>query len=418
MKRQLFTLKQGSKAFGVVLLSAAIMAGCTAAPETVADQKAAAQEQQVKSVKTAKIGKQNIGEPLEQVGDIVSSVQLDVITKAGGEVVEILKKRGDKVAKGDVLFRLDSADVELQQEQTRLSITSAEAQLTKARKDLADGKEELKNSILKLEQTVKNTEKNYNRMRNEYDLGTATKEQLEQAEIQLNNLRLDLDILRKKQSALENTDSLAALELQLQSARLNSKSSERALSNLEVKAPTDGILTELDIKLGMTLTPGFRAGHIQQVEVVSIKSELTEAAANLVKGKTELTFYIPGAADKMKGKIVYLSDVANAQTKSYSLELEVSNADRMLKPGSKAQILLTEESEQIVTVVPTLSIVREGGDNYVYILKGDTVEKRKVELGRLSETNQEIISGVQPGELLVVSGQHQLKDKEKVQSAN
>jgi HlyD family secretion protein len=120
----------------------------------------------------------------------------------------------------------------------------------------------------------------------------------------------------------------------------------------------------------------------------------------------------------MKGSVVYLSDVMNSQTKAYSLELEVPNAERKLKPGSKAQVLLTEENEQVVTVVPTLSIVREVGDSYVFILKGDVVEKRKVELGRLSETNQEIISGVQPDEMLVTSGQHQLKDQEKVQVAN
>lgn len=107
----------------------------------------------------------------------------------------------------------------------------------------------------------------------------------------------------------------------------------------------------------------------------------------------------------------------STQTKSYTLELEIPNADRKLKPGMKVQVLLTEENDQNVITVPTLSVVREGGDTFVFVLNGDVAEKRKVELGRLNETIQEVLSGVKEGERLIVSGQHQIKDKEKVQLA-
>lgn len=95
----------------------------------------------------------------------------------------------------------------------------------------------------------------------------------------------------------------------------------------------------------------------------------------------------------------------------------MANADRKLKPGMKAQVLLTDDNDQVVVTVPTLSVVREGSETFVFVLVGDTAEKRKVELGRLNETIQEIISGVKEGEQLIVSGQNQLKDKEKVQLA-
>ncbi len=113
----------------------------------------------------------------------------------------------------------------------------------------------------------------------------------------------------------------------------------------------------------------------------------------------------------------YLADVMSSQSKSFTLELEVPNGDRKLKPGMKAQILLTEESEQMVVTVPSLSVVREGGETFVFILVGDQVEKRKVSLGRVNDTFQEVLSGVSEGEQLIVSGQNQLKDKEKVQLA-
>jgi multidrug efflux pump subunit AcrA (membrane-fusion protein) len=113
-----------------------------------------------------------------------------------------------------------------------------------------------------------------------------------------------------------------------------------------------------------------------------------------------------------------MADVMSAQTKSYSLELEVQNPERKLKPGMKVQIMLNEEADQVVVTVPTTSVIREGGETFVYVLNGNVAEKRKVELGRLKDTYQEAISGVKEGEQVIVSGQNLLKDKETVQQAN
>lgn len=155
------------------------------------------------------------------------------------------------------------------------------------------------------------------------------------------------------------------------------------------------------------------------MDPIKIRADLTEVSAALVRGKQEISFYLPGSAEKTKGTVTYLSDVIGAQSKAYQLELEVANSDNKLKPGMKVQLLLTEDNDQIVTSVPTSSIVREAGDTFVFFIynSDNTVEKRKVQLGRLNDLYQEVLSGVKENEQLVISGQHQLKDKEKVQLA-
>jgi HlyD family secretion protein len=418
MKHYLPTLKQSSKWAAIMILSSVLIAGCTSQDAGPAASPAASQEQQIKTVKVAKIGKQKIGDPQEQIGDVVSSIQLDVVTKAGGEVVEILKKRGEKVTKGDILYRLDTSDIELQKDQSLLSIKSASAGLTKAREDLANGRTELVNGITKLTQAATDAEKDYNKARNDYDQGLVIKEQLDQTETKWTNAKLDLQIAQKKLNTMDNTNSLAPVEVQLESAQLGVRSADKTLSNMEVKAPTSGYLTDFNVELGMTVPPGFKSGQVQQIDPLKIKADLTDVSANLVRGKSELSFYIPGSTEKLTGKVSYLSEIMNAQTKAYDLELEVPNSNGQIKPGAKAQILLTGDEEQVVLVVPSLSLVREGGDSFVFILTGDTVQKRKVELGRINETSQEIISGVKTDETIVVSGQHQLKDQEKVKVVN
>ncbi len=405
-------LKAGYPVAGAMVLAAALLAGCSAEP---AQQAAAAVESQVKSVKVAPVEKKSIGEPMEQVADISASVQMNIVTKVNGDVLEILKKRGDRVEKGDVLFRIDPTDLEIQKEKAQLSIAGTQEQMVKARQDLADGKQEMKDAITKMESALKDAEKGYNKLRNDYDLGLVPKIQLEQAETQLNSLRLDLEGMNRKLKNLENTNSLSQLEYGLKTADVSLRELDRGLSNTEVKATVGGVLTDLPVEIGMTLSPGIPAATVQQLDPVKIQAELTEEAAALVRGKQELNFYVPGTVDKTKATVSYLADVIGAQTKSYSLELTVPNPDFKLKPGSKAQILLTEEKDQIVVTVPTLSVVREGGDTYVFVINGNAAEKRKVQLGRLHETYQEVLSGVKEGDQLVISGQNQLKDKEAVQ---
>lgn len=407
------TLTPSLKAIGIALLSASITVGCAKVPGEATNP--AAQEQQIPMVKIALIEKIKIAEPFEQVADVVSSFQLDVVTKAVGDIQEIVKKRGESVNKGDIIFRLNPKDVQLQYDQSVLQVQSAQAQLAKAKEDLENNRTDLKNSMKKLDQAVSDAQKTYNKAHNDYDTGSITKFQMDQYETQLNNQKLDLASAQQKLKTLETTTALASLEVQIKTAELNVEQNKRTLSNMEMTAPVSGILTDLPIEVGMAVQAGFKAATIQQFDPIKIKAELTEASASLVRDKKELTYYIPGSANKTKAKVSYLADVVNASTGSYSLELEVPNADRKLRPGTKVQIQLTDDAEETVTAVPTLSVVREGSDTFVYVLNGDHVEKRKVELGRLNGVNQEVLFNVKAGEQLVVAGQNQLKDQEKVQ---
>ncbi|MEI7028082.1 efflux RND transporter periplasmic adaptor subunit [Paenibacillus sp. y28] len=408
------SVQKSVKLTGALVLTAALIAGCSSGtPEETAPSAAA--ESQIKTVSVAKVEKKTISEPLEQVADIESSIQIDVITKAGGDIQEILKKRGDFVQKGETIFRIDPTDVLLQKESSQITASGTQQQLAKARKDVEDSKIALKNGIEKQELALKDLEKNYSKIRNDYDSGLVEKIQVEQMETQLRTLQLDLENSRNQLKTLETTNSNAQLEQSLQSANLGVRQAERTLENMEVKATVSGVITDLPIETGMTVNAGFQAAKIQQLDPIKLKAELTEDAAALIRGKQELTFYVPGSVERTKAKVNYLADVMSANTKSYSLELEVANPDKKLKPGMKAQILLADEQDQIVVTVPTLSVVREGNATFVFVLAGDQVERRKVELGRLNNADQEVISGLKEGEQLVISGQHQLRDKDKVQ---
>lgn len=371
-----------------------------------------------KPVKTEAAAKRQIGAPREQVADVAAMTGMDIMSKVSGQVTQVLKRRGDTVQAGEVLFRVDSRDAESALQKSRISLQSAQETLAKSREDDANNRRDLQTAITKAMEQVDNAQKDYNKIRNDYDDGKATDRQVEQAQNALTNAQLDLQSQQNKLATLERTNPTATQQTQVESSQVAASDAERALENYDVKAPVSGVLTDFTIEVGAMVSPSAKAGQVQQIDPVKLKADLSEASYALVKNKQELTFYSPERpGEKATARITYLANVMSASTKTYAIELEVANPQQVWKPGSRVLLQLTTEAEEQVVAVPTLSLVREGSDIYVFVLQGDQVQKRQVKVGRLSDTYQEIVDGVKEGELIVTSGQHQLKDGQKVEVA-
>jgi multidrug efflux pump subunit AcrA (membrane-fusion protein) len=396
----------------VLTVAAVMVSGCSA-------PKAAGIAQtnlQIRAVKTEAVAKQTISSPIEQVVDVAAGTILDVVPKVNGEVIEVLKNRGEYVEKGEVLFRIDNKDAQSTKSKNELSLRSAQESLQKAQDDNVNNRKDLVDSVDRAKTAFQNAEQDYNKARNDYDSGLVTQHQIEQSSQAVDSTRMNLESAQNKLTAYDHSNSIASYETQLESARLALDDSTRSLDNYSVKATGNGILTDFNVVAGQTVTSG-KVGQVQQIDPIKFKTELSETNYQLVKGKQELIYYNPDAPDKKAtAKISYLSPIMSATTKTYTLEMEVPNSDHTILPGTRYMLQLTTETEEKVVVVQTLSVLREDADNYVFVLQGDHYEKRKVKLGRLSGAYQEVLDCLKEGEQVVVTGQNTLKDGQKIEN--
>lgn len=404
-------MNQTYRMLAVLTVAAMVASGCS-----VGGPKAAQADLTVRPVKTEAVAKQNIGSPTEQVGEVVAVNVFDVIPKVSGEVVEVLKNRGDFVQKDEVLFRVDSKDAVSAREKNELSLKNAQDSLKKAKDDQANNRKDLVDNIEKAQIALTNAQNDYNKTRNEFDAGTSNQHAVDLAKQQVDTAQMNLQSAQNKLEANDSNNTITASENQARSAALALEDSNRTLDNYSVKAPASGVLTDFTLVPGQSVTPS-KVGQVQQIDPVKLKMELSETNYQLVKNKKELTYYNPDTPDK-KGtaKISYMAPIMSAQTKSYTVELEVPNADHSIQPGSRVMIMLTTETEQSVLAIPTLSIIREESSTYVFVQQGDQYQKRKVKLGRINGQYQEVLDGLKEGDQLVVTGQNRLKDGQKVES--
>lgn len=371
-------------------------------------------------VKTEAVQKRTISAPNEQVADIKAGTTWDVVAKANGEAVEVYKKRGDVVEKGEVLFVLDSVDAQSARRSSELALKNAELTLTQTKDGLVNNRKDLTDNLARVKVAQENAQKEYNKIRNQFDAGMATQHQVDMTKQSLDDANRSVESVQSKLDAFDRKDSVAAALSQVESARLGLENATRTLEHYSVKAPGSGVLTDFTVVVGQTVSAAAgRVGQIQQIDPIKIATELTESNYKLVKGKQELVYYHPDAPNETnKAKISYLAPIMSAATKTYTLELEIPNGELKIQPGTRYMVQLTTEAEEQVVAVPSMSVVREESSTYVFVLQGNQYQKRQVKLGRINGQYQEVLEGLKEGEQVVVTGQNTLKDGEQAVSAN
>jgi HlyD family secretion protein len=388
-----------------------LLAGCSV--QSAADP-ATAGETPAKIVRSASASLISWDSSYEQAVDVLPSLQLDIITKADGDVVQVRRNKGELVEEGDVIIQLDKVDMERQRSKAALSLQSAEEQLLKAKRDLADSRSELTGSLSKAEDGLANLRKEYNKLRNDYDNGLVTKHQLETFETQVKAMETDVDALKRKKATLEATNPVSALELQVEASRIALTDVETMLEHYDIKAPAAGLLTDMPIEAGMVVPRGFKIGTLQQQNTIKLRAELTSEMKRLVEGKTELVAIMPGRGEQRKAQVTYLASAMNPVTKTHTLELTADNSDGAWAPGSRAKLLIAEGDEQQRLAVPAGSLLQDKGQSYLFVLNGSKAEKRVVTVGREKQGMVEVVSGLSAGEPIIVVGHHSLKDGEIV----
>ncbi|KRE97058.1 hypothetical protein ASG89_29805 [Paenibacillus sp. Soil766] len=405
----------------ILMLSIGILAGCSDTAIENTDATSVYTDQAQQAVRVFKVIKQKIGDSTERVAEVQFSAQFKIMAKTTGEIEQIMKKRGDMIQEGDTILKLKSNEILAARELAVANVKALQDAIEKARirgqKETDAQKSELNNSIQKMELGMATLLRSYNKMKNDFDIGLATKAQLYQMETQMMNARMDLDQMKVKLQTFDPIDLTMEMESQLKAAKLTLQQVEQSSQNLEVKATVSGLMTEMPFEAGMGIQAGAQIAMIQRLDPIKIKSQLSDEEMKLASGKSEMSYLLPNNKTKYQGAISYLSKVIDPESKAYEINLEVPNKDLLLKPGMKLKLQLSEEKDLIVLTVPTYSIVREGDNAYVYVLSGDTVEKRNIQLGRLNEPKQEVLSGLKEGEMVVKTNPSALMDKAKVQVA-
>lgn len=247
-------------------------------------------------------------------------------------------------------------------------------------------------------------------------LAQMDRSQLEQAELQLNNLKSEYDRSKAlyEKGGVSKSD-FESIELQYKVANTTY---ENLLTNTILKSPIDGVVTARNYDCGDMYTMSSPLFVVQQIDPVKALVAVSEKNYSLLKKGIEVEFVPEALGGKTYvGKVSRVYPTIDATTHTITAEVTIDNPKFELRPGmySSARVIFGKSN---VVVVPDTAVQKQQGSGVrtVYIYKSDgTVESKIVELGRHIGSNYVILSGVEAGENVVVSGQSALKSGIKVE---
>lgn len=234
-----------------------------------------------------------------------------------------------------------------------------------------------------------------------------------QAKIQLENLRIDL----ARTEALYNAGGISRQQYdQLKTQVLVAEESLANLAkNTKLISPVSGIVTQKNFEEG-DVAGGQPILVVMQMEPVKILINISEEFYPDVHKGTPVSILLDIYPDQVfEGRVMLVHPTIDAATRSFVAEVRINNPSLKLRPGMFARAVVSFGEKDRV-IIPDRSVIKQVGTNnkYVYVLRGDVVEYVQVQLGRRIGDIYEVMSGVQPGDKVVVAGHTALENGAKV----
>lgn len=186
-----------------------------------------------------------------------------------------------------------------------------------------------------------------------------------------------------------------------------------------IAAPQNGVVTELAVREGQQVTPGMPLMRIADLSRVWVVIEVPEAdSAGLREGQMAEARVnaLPGRV--LKGKVDYVYPDLNAQARTVRARMSFDNADMTLKPGMYVDVSLAGGSKSEALMVPSEAVIRTGTRNVVILALGQgRYRPAVVEVGADRNGQTEILSGLDEGETVVVSGQFLIDSEASLRGA-
>ena len=238
---------------------------------------------------------------------------------------------------------------------------------------------------------------------------------LMQSKVQMENIEAEF----KRLDELYKIGGVSKSQWEAQKTSLEiAKTSYRNLSeNTQLISPINGVVTARNYDSGDMFSMGTPIFVVEEIRPVKLLVNISETLFTQVKKGMPVDVKLDVYGDEtFAGKVSLVYPSIDSQTRTFPVEITVANNDERVRPGMFARITINFGVKQNV-VVPDLAIVKQSGsgDRYIYVYKDGKVSYNKVELGRRMGDKYELISGVENGDQVVVTGQSRLNDGMEVE---
>lgn len=305
------------------------------------------------NVVTLSLSPATITDRINLPGSIQPWTSLPLMSKIGGTITEVLAAEGDRVKKGDILARIEEDDY-------RIALTRAEAAYRLARSEFKRDKEIFDKGVI-------------------------------------------------PSSALDiNQTNLKTAEADYENAKL-------MLSRTTIVSPMDGIIEEMEAKVGLQLQVGDHLATILDIDRMKGEVGIPESDVTAVRKLDQVEITIQALGDStLVAEKHFLSSAPSTAARLYDLELAIDNPEGAILAGMFLRADIKKQVVEDAVIIPFYSVVSRNNEQYVFVEQDGVAHKRPVQLGIMEKWLVEVVDGLIPGEKVVIEGHRDIEDLQEI----
>lgn len=374
----------------------------------------------VLAVQSFEVKQENIEENVLASGKVEVVAKEEITARTNAMVIDVPVKEGDRVKAGQVLVKLDTAELakDLQREEANLAVQRAN--LAKARASARPQEVEQDRADLKRAETAyKNAKAKYERNQTLYQQGAISKEALETAYAEYISAEAGYRSAQQRLSlrlAGDTAENKRAAEAQVKQAEVAVNLAGEQLARAEVKASMDGVVLSLGAEKGKYLTVGASLAVIGDTGRLQVKADVSESdSGRLAVGQPVKITASALPEEEFAGKVTRVGAAAVTKTKNSGEQTEVqvtvdiTRFNAKLKPGYSVDLTITTASKSKALVIPYEAVVEKNKQKEVYVVVKGKAEKRPVRTGMGNELYVTVEKGLNRGDKVVVNPPDKLK---------
>lgn len=351
------------------------------------------------------------------VGELVEEFQFRIAARVEGAADEIAFSEGDYVTTGQVLLTIDQTRYDLIVDQQAREVDERNAAVARAEAELGDATRQTSAALTTARLELELAESEFRRRQGLQDQVISAEDRKQflirysQAEAAYESALLGVEsVLRLARARVEEARAAA------QTAEVELKLRQDDQRNATVRAPVAGTIQSRIVNPGQYVQRGSELALMVQTDPIRLRFSVPESRAAVLRKDMRAEFAVLAHPNRMFEAAIYevgaLSDPLSRQVTCWA---RLDNPDGLLRPGYFARVRLSIDSNNEALVLPLASVLPTEHGTVCYVVQDGIAVRRRVTTGvQVTGDAIEILSGIEPGELVVTEGAMSLQENVQV----
>ena len=362
-------------------------------------------------VATVTVG--NIENTINATGEVLPEFEEILTSPINASIKSVVMQAGNKVQAGQSILTLDKSAAENDYQKQKFALESKQSEIQKLKLDLDKSFYDIKSNNDIKQLRISNLTDAVENAKRLFKAGGGTREDIEQAELNLKVAQLEKKQLENEVKNKQQTMQIEIKEAQIAADILTNDLNElqRKLNLANIIATRAGVVTYVNRNIGENVSVGESLARIADLGSFKVQGSISDNSIDQLHVGVPVIVLVNDI--QLRGHVVNVSPSIQNSIVSFDIQLDERN-NKLLRPNMKVDVYLITATHSHVMTVANGPAFKGPETQDIFVLNGDKGERRTVHIGLTNFDNVEIKDGVKPGDIIINSDMTEYKNSREV----